>query len=194
METGQNQFLFARINVDIADSKNAGDVGFEAGRVHNDLFSFERQAPIRNRTEFGLQAEENEQVFGRNTASDAVGAGDLNLGHLAVFFREACDLTDFKLHFPVVAELFHLAHRGRSSSEAFSAVNQNNAFGFADEVEAPVKGGVSAAANNDVLALKNLRILDAVVELFAFELFNVRNFERAGLEAADAGCNEDSLG
>ena len=57
METGQNQFLFARINVDIADSKNAGDVGFEAGRVHNDLFSFERQAPIRNRTEFGLQAE-----------------------------------------------------------------------------------------------------------------------------------------
>ncbi len=45
METGQNQFLFARINVDIADSKNAGDVGFEAGRVHNDLFSFERQAP-----------------------------------------------------------------------------------------------------------------------------------------------------
>lgn len=116
-------------------------------------------------------------------------------GHLALFSsREACDLTDFKLHFPVVAELFHLAHRGRSSSEAFSAVNQNNAFGFADEVEAPVKGGVSAAANNDVLAFKNLRILDAVVELFAFELFNVRNFERAGLEAADAGCNEDSLG
>ena len=73
-------------------------------------------------------------------------------------------------------------------------MNQNNAFGFADEVEAPVKGGVSAAANNDVLAFKNLRILDAVVELFAFELFNVRNFERAGLEVADAGCNEDSLG
>jgi hypothetical protein len=32
------------------------------------------------------------------------------------------------------------------------------------------------------------------VELFAFELFNVRNFERTGLEAADAGCNEDGLG
>ena len=58
METGQDQFLFARINVDIADSKNARDVGFEAGSVHNDLFSFERQAPIRNRSEFRLQAEE----------------------------------------------------------------------------------------------------------------------------------------
>lgn len=56
METGQDQFLFARINVDIADGKNARDVGFEAGSVHNDLFSFERQAPIRNRSEFRLQA------------------------------------------------------------------------------------------------------------------------------------------
>ena len=88
METGQDQFLFARINVDIADGKNARDVGFEAGSVHNDLFSFERQAPIRNRSEFRLQAEENEQVFSRNAASDAVGAGDLNFGHLAVFFRK----------------------------------------------------------------------------------------------------------
>ena len=52
METGQDQFLFARINVDIADGKNARDVGFEAGSVHNDLFSFERQAPIRNRSEY----------------------------------------------------------------------------------------------------------------------------------------------
>ena len=134
METGQNQFLFTRINVDIADSENARDIGFEAGSVHNDLFSFERQAPIRNRSEFRLQAEENEQVFSRNAASDAVGAGDLNFGHLAVFLRKAGNLTDFKLHFPVVAKLFHLANRGRRSSEAFSAVDQYNAFGLADEV------------------------------------------------------------
>lgn len=83
---------------------------------------------------FGCKPEENEQVFSRNAASDAVGAGDLNFGHLAVFFRKAGNLTDFKLHFPVVAKLFHLANRGRRSSEAFSAVDQYNAFGLADEV------------------------------------------------------------
>lgn len=48
--------------------------------------------------------------------------------------RKAGNLTDFKLHFPVVAKLFHLANRGRRSSEAFSAVDQYNAFGLADEV------------------------------------------------------------
>ena len=47
---------------------------------------------------------------------------------------KAGNLTDFKLHFPVVAKLFHLANRGRRSSEAFSAVDQYNAFGLADEV------------------------------------------------------------
>ena len=194
METGQNQFLFTRINVDIADSENARDIGFEAGSVHNDLFSFERQAPISNRSEFGLKTEENQQMLSRNTASDAVGAVDLNFGHLTVFFREAGDLADFKLHFPIVAKLFHLADRGRSSSEAFPAVNQYDAFGFSDEVKTPVKGRVSAAANDDIFAFKNFRILDAVVKLLAFELLNVRNFEGTRLEAADTGCNEDSLG
>ena len=140
METGKDQFLFTRINVDVADSEDARDVGFETGSVHNDLFSFERQAPICNRSEFRLQAEENQQMFGRNTAGNAVGAGDFNFGHLAVFFCEARDLTDFKLHFPVVAKLFHLADRCRSGSETFSAVNQNNAFGLTDKIETPVKG------------------------------------------------------
>ena len=37
METGKDQFLFTRINVDVADSEDARDVGFETGRGHKDV-------------------------------------------------------------------------------------------------------------------------------------------------------------
>ncbi len=78
-------FFFARINVDIADG--SWHVGFEKWAVSTTicfLSSVRPQSAIG--PSFGWQPRENEQVFSRNAASDAVGAGDLNFGHLAVFF------------------------------------------------------------------------------------------------------------
>ena len=58
METGQNQFLFTRINVDIADSENARDIGFEAGSVHNNqqsvrVWAEDRRKPADAQPEYG---------------------------------------------------------------------------------------------------------------------------------------------
>ena len=72
-------------------------------------------------------------------------------------------------------------------------MHKHDAFGFADQVERPVEGGVASAEDDDVLACKNRGVFAAVVELRAFKFFNARNTQGARLEGADACRDDDDL-
>ena len=99
----------------------------------------------------------------RHATRDSVAACDVNLRHLSAGFIKARDLSDFKLHFPVFTQLFHLGNRRVGRSKAVATVNQNDAFGFADKVQRPVQRRVAAAADDDVFAGENFRVPNAVV-------------------------------
>ena len=193
VEARENQLLLARIDVDVADGEDAGNAGFETFGIDHDLLAFELETPVFDRAELGLQTEEDKEMVERDTTGHAVSTGNGDFGELAVFFVKACHLTDFKLHFPVFAEFLHLGNGSGRSAEAVATVEKNNAFGLADKVERPVESGVATAADHDVLAFKDGRILAAVVKLGAFEFFDTLNAQLTRLEAADTGGEDDNL-
>ena len=53
MEAAQDEFLFARIGVDIAHGKNSGSLSGKGLCVDRHLFAFQGQAPIAERAQFG---------------------------------------------------------------------------------------------------------------------------------------------
>ena len=53
VKSAQNQFLFARVGVDIADRKNARDAGGELFCVNFDLFARHGQAPVCQGAQLG---------------------------------------------------------------------------------------------------------------------------------------------
>ena len=62
------------------------------------------------------------------------------------------------------------------------------------EVERPVESRVAAADDDEVLAGEISRVLHPVLQLRAIELVQAIDLERAGLECAHAGSDEDGLG
>ena len=97
MEAGKNEFLLARVCVDVTHSEDARDGAFELFRIHHNLLAFEFQTPFGDRTDLGLKTEEHEQMIKRHAANDTVTARDADFGHLAVFFFKTRHLTDFEL-------------------------------------------------------------------------------------------------
>ena len=141
-----------------------------------------------------VKARENQFFLPRvNVAVTDGTPGDVNLSHLSAGFVKARDLSDFKLHFPVFAQRFHLGNRRIGRAKSVATVNQNDTFCFADEVERPVQSRVAAAADYDVLTGENVRIPDTVVQLRALELFDSRNAQGARLERTDARGDDDHL-
>ena len=86
METAQNQFLFAGIDIDVAHGKNTRDGCLEFFRIHDDLLAIDFQTPIGDRTKFGSQTLEDEQVIKRHTAYNAVITRDADFCEFAVLF------------------------------------------------------------------------------------------------------------
>jgi hypothetical protein len=85
VEARQDQLLLARIGVDVAHGEDARHIGLELlGVDHLQLLALDVQAPFGDRAELGRQAEEHQQHVQRHAAGDAVGAGDLGAGQLAV--------------------------------------------------------------------------------------------------------------
>ena len=165
----------------------------ELFRIHNDLTTINFKTPIGDRAKLWRQTEEHEQVIERHATNDTIVTRHTDFGQLAVRFFKARHLTDFKLHFPVFAKFLHLGNGGAGCAEAVTTVNEDYAFGLADQIERPVERRVTTTADDDVLAGKEFGILHVVVKLGTFKLLDARHAQALGLEATDAGCDKDRL-
>ncbi|MCY1231998.1 hypothetical protein D9M72_444650 [compost metagenome] len=194
MEARQDQLLLAGVGVDVAHREDARDIGLELLGVHLDLLALQVQAPFGDRAQLGRQAEEHQQVIHRHAAGHAVGAGHLDLGEHAVLLFIAPDLADHELHFQLLAQFLHLGDRGGRGAEAVAAVNHHHRLGLADQVQRPVQRRITAADDHQVAAMEAARVLDAVEQLLAVELVEALDLQRARLERAHAGSDEDGLG
>ena len=58
MEAGKNEFLLARVCVDVTHSEDARDGAFELFRIHHNLLAFEFQTPFGDRTDLGLKTDD----------------------------------------------------------------------------------------------------------------------------------------
>src|SRR5450830_690 len=195
VEARQDQLFLAWVGVDVAHREDARNVGFELfGVDHFQLLALDIQTPFGDRAQFWRQTEKHQQHVKRQAASNAVGTGDLDLGQFAVLGFKTGSLPNQELHFVLFAQFLHLGYRCRRRAEFFATVQQHDGFSLADEVQRPVQRGVTAAADDNVLAFKLCRILDAIEQLRAVEGFDTVNLQGARLERTHAGSDEDGLG
>jgi hypothetical protein len=73
----QNQLFLARIAVDVADGEDAGHVGLELFRIHLELPFVQFETPLRNWTQVGGQAPEDEDFVGLEVVVFALRIDDL---------------------------------------------------------------------------------------------------------------------
>jgi hypothetical protein len=198
VEAAQDQLLLAGIGVDVAHREDARDAGLELLGVDDDLLALQRQAPVGDRAELGTEAEEHQQHVQRHDARDAVAAGDLHAAEAAVGFLVAGDLADEELHLHRLAQLAHARHGGRRGAEAVAAVDEDHARSLVRailrEVVRPVERGIAAADDDEVLAGKLRRVLDAVEELPLLVPLDPVELEAPRLERAHAGGDEHRAG
>ena len=116
----------------------------------------------------------------------------------AALFLAAGHLADDELHRIGVAQLVHLRDGGGRRLEAVAAMDQDDALGlvgaFRGEIQRPVQRRVAAAHHHQVLAGELGRVLHAIVDLGSLELLEAVHLERARLEGAHAGGDEDRAG
>ncbi len=199
VETGEDEFLFAGIGVDIPHCENAGYAGLEFCGVDDELLALDFQPPFRDGAQFGRQAEKDEQHIERQAASDAVVACDLDHVQLtlSVFFV-AADLADEELHLVLFAKGVHLRDGCGGGAKAVAAMNERDAFRLVfaglNEVQRPVECRVAAAHDDQVFVGELRRVANPVEQLAAFEFTESVHLEGAGLKRAHPGGDEHGFG
>ena len=66
----------------------------------------------------------------------------------------------------------HLGYRCWGGSKAVSTMQQDDAVGFANKIQSPVKRGIAATTNHEVFIVKQVRLLDAIKKLLVFICLN----------------------
>eukprot|EP01035_Chromulina_nebulosa_P031948 gene31948-42625_t len=92
VKTGQDQFQFARIRIDITDGEDAGHVGLERGGLHRNQVVLQMDAPVRHRPELHGQAEERQHGVAIDTGGDVVAALEQGARQLAALAFQRRDL------------------------------------------------------------------------------------------------------
>ena len=113
METGQDQFFLARIDIDVTDSKNTWNIGHEFFGIDNNLPAVDFQSPVGNRAELRRQSEKDEKTIQRQTTGYTIQSGDLDFRHDPIFAFKTGDLSGLCLHAEVFTQRFHFCDGSR---------------------------------------------------------------------------------
>jgi hypothetical protein len=186
VEARQDQLLLAGVRIDVAHREHARDAGLELLGVHLDRALVDPQAPLGDRSQLRVQAEEHQRLVGANLvelavetlhahAAESVALGEQRVGH-------SLDIA----HAAVSHEVAHLRHRGGLRPEVRTPVHQRHAARLAHELQRPVERRVAAAEDHQVLAGEVAGTLHLVMNVPAFEGFAAFQAEAARLERAES--------
>ena len=121
-----------------------------------------------------------------SNVSSGITAGDLNMLEFSAVFVEAGDLTDVELILPGLAKGLHLGHAWGRSLKAITSVNQGQAGRLVRarwrKVQGSGEGCVTAAVDDEVQALEQRWVFDAVENLGANKLVHAIYVEQTWLE------------
>ena len=110
MKTAQNEFLFARIAVDIANCENALCAALEFLRIDRDQILFEVQPPVSNRPELHCQTKKRKHDIALQRRCRTVLGANARRLQLAVLPVQFHDLTDQEIHLATLHQCAHLVH------------------------------------------------------------------------------------
>ena len=190
MKAAQDELLLARINVDVTDREDAGDIGLKLLRIDLDAVLRQVQSPLGDGPELRVQPPEGQEVLHRNGANAAVLRLDLDGRERIVVFNEANDAALKKLHLHFAAVVAHALHRRRSGLEITAAVDEHHTVGARQQVQGPVERRVTTTQNDDVLAVMNGLVANAVKHLPAFVFLEAGHVELARREGTNTRRND----
>src|SRR5207237_920011 len=78
VEPGQDELLLSGVSADVTHREYSRHAGLELLGVDCQRLLFQRQAPLRDRSELRVQAEEHQQLIGRQPLQRAVGGADVD--------------------------------------------------------------------------------------------------------------------
>src|SRR5205085_5935255 len=78
VEPAQDELLLSRVSIDVTHREYSRHAGLELLGVDGQRLLFQRQAPLRDRSELRVQAEEHQQLIGRQRLQRAVGGADVD--------------------------------------------------------------------------------------------------------------------
>src|SRR5579862_4874829 len=150
VEARQDEFLLARVVVDIADRKNAGRARLEARGIDTQRLAVEGEPPLGDRAELRMQTPEDEEMIERHRARHAIGAAHVHTSERTVALDDALHETLEDVDLPGIAELEDPPHRGGRSTILAATMDEDDAACLAGERECPVERRVAAAENDEV--------------------------------------------
>src|ERR1700689_3609666 len=125
VKAAQDELLFARISVDVADRENSGHAGLEIFRVDLEGFFLEFQAPVGDGAEFWMQPVERHDVVGRNLERGMSVVGfDHRAAELVMLAVQRQDLSLDELHLARRDQLAHPRDGGGRSAEFGAPMHQ----------------------------------------------------------------------
>ena len=191
VEPRQDQLLFTRVGVDVADGEDARLAGLEIFGVDTDLALFNVQAPVGDGPEVGRQTPKDEDLFAGYLAQFPFAISHLEAGELIPLGQNATHHAVKLLQLLAIAQGLHLRYRGGLSPVFQPPVDQGDGFGLAVQFQCPVERGIAATQDDDVLAGNPVGVGDLVVNVFLFLFGRPRRAQAPGLEGAQAGRQDD---
>ena len=186
VEPAQDELLLSRVGIDVTHREYSRHAGLELLGVDGQRLLFQRQAPLRDRSELRVQAEEHQQLIGRQRLQRAVGGADVDATQ-----RAAIDDQRVRLRLEAAQArgrhlLPHPRDRGGRGAELVPTMHQREARGPWQQLQRPVERRVAAAEDHQMLAHQLGRTLHPVVDGAAFESLRALESDAPRLKGAHA--------
>src|SRR3984893_648291 len=194
VEPGQDQLLLSRVAVDVTHREYSGQAGLELLSVDGERLLFQRQSPLRNRSELRVQPEKHQQLIGCQRLERAVGGADVDTAQPPVIDDQRVRQRLDAAHARGRHLLLHAGDPGGRGAEFVPAMHQHQARGPGQQLERPVERRVATAEDHQMLARQLGRALHPVLDGAAFESVRALESDPPRLKGADAGRNPYGAG
>src|SRR5579863_2243172 len=187
----QDQLFLTRVGIDIADGKNTRQARLEFLGVDLERLLLQRQSPVRDRTEFRMQAEKYQQLIRRQRLQRTGAAPDVDAAQYPALDDQRLRQRFEVAHAPGRDLLLHFRDIGGRGAKLGAPMHERERRGARQQLERPVERGVAAAKNNQALTRELAGTLHPVLDGAAFEDLRPFKSDASRLERTHTAGDDD---